>query len=169
MALGMMSKKISYIGHVNTICWPDEPETTFGATARIDKPGPSHQLKDLGGLCRWQAGRGRDLMSLKRFGRIRQTTEGLERLINAWRDIGAKHDSYLSDLIVRNEWNLRRDGCHRTPYRASQQVWKGKLDLKPVRNTGLWSVVLPKTMAGEMQHDDDQHKHTNHGVEDLDS
>ena len=165
----MMSKKISYIGHVNTICGPDEPETTFGATARIDKPGPSHQLKDLGGLCRWQAGRGRDLMSLKRFGRIRQTTEGLERLINAWRDIGAKHDSYLSDLIVRNEWNLRRDGCHRTPYRASQQVWKGKLDLKPVRNTGLWSVVLPKTMAGEMQHDDDQHKHTNHGVEDLDS
>src|SRR5713101_7680157 len=29
--------------------------------------------------------------------------------------------------------------------------------------------VAPKTMAGEVQHDDDQHKHTNHGVEDLDS
>jgi hypothetical protein len=29
--------------------------------------------------------------------------------------------------------------------------------------------VATKTMAGEVQHDDDQHKHTNHGVEDLDS
>lgn len=29
--------------------------------------------------------------------------------------------------------------------------------------------MAPKTMAGEVQHDDDQHQHANHGVEDLDS
>jgi len=49
----MMGEKIIDIGHVNAIRGPDEPETTFGATAGFDKPGPSHQLKDLGGLCRW--------------------------------------------------------------------------------------------------------------------
>jgi hypothetical protein len=31
------------------------------------------------------------------------------------------------------------------------------------------SVTATKTMPGEVQHDDDQHKHTYHGVEDLDS
>ncbi len=40
----------------------------------------------------------------------------------------------------------------------------------PVRSTNPESVtVAPKTMAGEVQHDDDQRQHTDHGVEDLDS
>ena len=67
--------------------------------------------------------------------------------------------------------NLRCDGCHRTPYRASQRILEGGSYTSSLRGTrDRWSVtVLPKTMAGEVQHDYDQHKHTNDGVEDLDS
>src|SRR5713101_2610037 len=99
MAPVVMSKEIGYISHVNRIRRPDEPETAFGATAGFDKPRPAHHLKNLRRLCWWEVGCRRDLLSLKRFRRIGQATKCLERLIDAWRKIGAKHDSYLSEPI----------------------------------------------------------------------
>ena len=57
-------------------------------------------------------------------------------------------------------------------------VWldRGKQPTSLPRLSVMWPsgsaesvTVAPKTMAGEVQNDDDQHKHTNRGVEDLDS
>lgn len=68
----VMNKKISYICDANALRWRDEPKTAFGATAGFNKSRPGHQLKDLGSLRRWEAGRSGNLVSLKRSGRIRQ-------------------------------------------------------------------------------------------------
>jgi len=56
MALTVMGKEISHIGDSNGLRGLNEPKAAIGATAGLDKPGPRHQLEDLGSLRRREAG-----------------------------------------------------------------------------------------------------------------
>lgn len=112
IALSVVSEEISYIGHPNPLRRRDEPKTSVGATSRFDKSRPGHQLEDLGGLCRGEASRRRDLVRLKRSGGIRQTTKRLERFVDARRQTRTEHASLLWERIVRNQVHILSDLGH---------------------------------------------------------